>query len=143
MNPNRSINADIEALQRRARQVQADIGKLRGNGNDRSGTVSAEVDAAGRLQHLTIPPQALRHGADRLAAMVIEASRNAERDAQARAVEMARPLTEDPRVVESINVIRKFTGTDLPADPRQATPVVGESNGENFSVLQPVETPRR
>lgn len=62
--------------------------------------------------------------------MVLEASRNAERDAQTQVEKLAQPLANDPRVMQSINVIRHFTRTDKSEDSRQWATTASEQYGE-------------
>ncbi|MEU9509178.1 YbaB/EbfC family nucleoid-associated protein [Micromonospora sp. NPDC048170] len=72
--------ADIE---RRFAGLKDDLDELTGTATDDSGLVSATVDATGELTDLSLAPTALRAGTEDLAAMVLQAYRQARAAATA------------------------------------------------------------
>ncbi|MCX4390451.1 YbaB/EbfC family nucleoid-associated protein [Micromonospora peucetia] len=70
--------ADIE---RRFAGLKDDLDELSGTATDDSGLVTATVDATGELTDLSLAPTALRAGTEDLAAMVLQAYRQARASA--------------------------------------------------------------
>ncbi|MCM0677937.1 YbaB/EbfC family nucleoid-associated protein [Micromonospora phytophila] len=67
----------IAAIEQQFAGLHDDLAELSASGTDESGLVSVTVDAVGELTALTFQPAALRAGTEGLAAMVLDAYRQA------------------------------------------------------------------
>src|ERR1051325_1511725 len=59
-------------IQRRAEEAQAQVKQLRATASSPDRTVTVTLAPGGRLERLTLTPQALGHGHQRLAALITE-----------------------------------------------------------------------
>ncbi|MFF1388456.1 YbaB/EbfC family nucleoid-associated protein [Rhodococcus erythropolis] len=121
--PCRSINLDRPAssfpeLTVLARQVDAEVGKVRARADAGGGVVSIEVDAYGAITDLQLTESALRVGAAALSASIAAAHRTASASAASAAQELRAPLLRDPRVARAMNVFNAVDAFDqAPAAP--------------------------
>ncbi|MFI9509084.1 YbaB/EbfC family nucleoid-associated protein [Nocardia sp. NPDC052566] len=103
------VDAAVEELKVKANQARAALANIRGTGTAGNGTITAIVDSAGHLRDLQLTRDALRWGT-RLAAMILQATAAAEKDATAQAEQAMRPLTADARVAAGLQTMRKTFG---------------------------------
>ncbi|MFE5873921.1 YbaB/EbfC family nucleoid-associated protein [Rhodococcus sp. NPDC056506] len=103
-----------------ARQVDAEVGKVRARAEAGGGAVSVEVDAYGTITDLQLTEGCLRAGAAALSASITAAHRTASAAAASAAQELRAPLLLDPRVARAMtafNAVDAFDQTPAAPEP--------------------------
>jgi len=95
-----------------ARQVDAEVGKVRARAEAGGGAVSVEVDAYGAITDLQLTEGGLRAGAAALSASIAAAHRTASAAAASAAQELRAPLLRDPRVAGAMNAFNAVDAFD-------------------------------
>ncbi|WP_172932480.1 YbaB/EbfC family nucleoid-associated protein [Rhodococcus sp. MS13] len=95
-----------------ARQVDAEVGKVRARADAGGGAVSVEVDAYGAITDLQLTESGLRAGAAALSASIAAAHRTASASAASAAQELRAPLLRDPRVARAMNAFNAVDAFD-------------------------------
>ncbi|WP_188588902.1 YbaB/EbfC family nucleoid-associated protein [Gordonia jinhuaensis] len=125
----------VAEFQRKSAQAQAALEKVRGRGTAGNGATSAMVDAGGRLRDLTFAPTAAKWG-DRIPALVLKASRAAEQDAIAQVQKITKPLTDDPRLRQTLAETKSLLSAEEPGK-RRPRPKAEESEDAYFRNFSP------
>ncbi|WP_442941393.1 YbaB/EbfC family nucleoid-associated protein [Nocardia sp. NBC_00403] len=105
-------------MAQKAAVARASLELVRGRGTSANGSVTATVDSAGRLRDLNFTAVAYKSGTQ-LPKLVLEATRNAERDALKQTREIMRPITSDSRVQASLAAAREVVGNAAAPAPAQ------------------------
>ncbi|WP_280456021.1 YbaB/EbfC family nucleoid-associated protein [Nocardia brasiliensis] len=103
------VDAAVAEIKAKSDQVRTALASIRGVGIAGNGAITATVDSAGHLRDLKLTPEAFRFG-NRLAAMILQATAAAEKDAAAKAKTAMRPLTSDHRVEAGVRTARAVFG---------------------------------
>jgi DNA-binding protein YbaB len=114
MNEDPDLAAAVQEIQAKSARVQAALTQIRGTGTAANGTIIATVDSSGHLRDLALPRNTTQPG-PQLAALILEATVAAEKDAAQQAARALRPLTSDHRVQAGLTSIRATIGTPEPA----------------------------
>lgn len=101
------MNSDFEPLAYKVAEAVRKRSVIRGHAHDKG--VHVEVDADGRLTALTLDDEARYLGPTKLAAVIIEQCREAERSAQPAIEEVMRAVKNDPMSRR----VATFTGTAI------------------------------
>jgi DNA-binding protein YbaB len=103
-------------IQQRAEQAQAQIKQMRAHASSQDGTVSVTLAPGGRLENLTLTPQALGHGHQRLATLITETIRAGHAAAAQQMREVMEPLVGGTPAMEFLSEQIGAAELDDPAD---------------------------
>jgi DNA-binding protein YbaB len=117
-------------IQRRAEQAQAQIKQMRAQASSPDGTVSVTLAPGGRLERLTLTPQALDHGHHRLATLITETIRAGHAAAAQQVRDAMEPLVGGTPAMEFLSEQMGAAELDDPAGslatpPDQPLPPAG------------------
>ncbi|MFG1796656.1 YbaB/EbfC family nucleoid-associated protein [Nocardia sp. NPDC049149] len=112
------VDAALAEIKAKSDQVSTALAGIRGVGIAGNGAITATVDSAGHLRDLKLTKEAFRSG-NRLAAMILQATAAAEKDAAAKAKTAMRPLANDHRVLAGVRTARAVFGQ---SQPRRVVP---------------------
>jgi DNA-binding protein YbaB len=101
-----------EKWKRKSRDLQAALADIKVRVDAPAGELAVNVDAQGRVTGIRLTAQALRHGHERLAEMLLKTIQKSQAAAARQAEEAARPFTSDPDVAATITAIRELTSSD-------------------------------
>jgi DNA-binding protein YbaB len=104
--------------------VTAALQRLQIAKDSRNGEVGVTVDSHGRVQDIRLNPQALELRPERLAQLILETIKSAERDAAEHAADLSRPITDDPRITETLRAANELLGQPVlpgPSKPAKST----------------------
>jgi DNA-binding protein YbaB len=124
----------LEDWQRKSTAVRAALAQLKANAVSRDGAVSVTVDAKGHLLGIRLTPQATRLGEIGLASVLLDTIRRAETDAARLTEEVMRPLTGDPRMIETVEAARQLMGqASQPSASQQSRGMTEEEMDEFYA----------
>ncbi|MGF6884853.1 DNA-binding protein YbaB [Nocardia sp. GAS34] len=103
--------AALAEVQQKVDAVRSALRRIKVRASSRNGELGVTVNAQGHVRDIHLTAQALRLGENRLAQVLLETIRRAEKDARQQAAEAARPLTGDPRIADTIQEARRMTTT--------------------------------
>jgi DNA-binding protein YbaB len=103
-------------IQQRAEQAQAQIKQMRAQASSPDGTVSVTIAPGGRLEELTLTPQALGHGHQRLATLITETIRAGHAAAAQQVRDAMEPLVGGTPAMEFLSEQMSAAELDDPAD---------------------------
>ncbi|GAB3435062.1 YbaB/EbfC family nucleoid-associated protein [Actinophytocola sediminis] len=119
----------VGEIQQRAEETQAQLKTLRARVSSPDRGVSVELAPGGRLERLTISPEAMRHGPEQLAASITETVRAAHAAVAEQMQETLQPLIGDSPAMEflrdQIDVAqREDDDEQAPQDPAEPEPLL-------------------
>lgn len=117
----------VGEIQQRAEATQAELKTLRARATSPDRGVSVELAPGGRLERLTITPEAMRHGPDQLAAMISETIRSAHAAVAEQMQQTLQPLIGDSPAMEFLRDQFEVAQRDEPDDEPDAPDDVHDS----------------
>lgn len=122
----------FEEIGLKVRRVQVAVEQVRATATTGRGAVTVEVAVDGRIEALQLAHHGLDLGPERLAALIMEAQREASRDADSMAQELRRELTEDPRVARVVELVQSTPRVDEPAIATTPARQPAEEDEDNY-----------
>lgn len=122
---------------RTVESVTAALRRLRIAKDSRNGEVGVTVDSHGRVQDIRLNPQALELRPEQLAQLILEIIKSAERDAAKHAADLSRPITDDPRVTETLRAANELLGQPALSGPSQPAKPKTDSQVDELVAAQP------
>jgi DNA-binding protein YbaB len=109
-------------IQQRAEQAQTQIKQMRAHASSPDGTVSVTLAPGGRLEKLTLTPQALGHGHQRLATLITETIRAGHAAVAKQLRDAMEPLVGGTPAMEFLSEQMGAAELDDPADSLAGPP---------------------
>lgn len=99
------FKARAAELQRKGAEAQENLAAVSGTASSKDGAVTVTVGPNGGLTNLQLGHRAVELGAPRLTALILETSRQAQKNASAQVVEAFRPIGEGTEMMAMITDI--------------------------------------
>jgi DNA-binding protein YbaB len=116
----------VAAIQEQAEETQARLRTLRSRTTSADQSVTVEMAPGGRLERLALSPQAMRHGPERLAALITDTIQQAHGEVAERMRETLQPLVGDSPAMDflrdHIDVARREEPRPPEEEPAAAPP---------------------
>lgn len=119
----------VEAIQQQAEETQARLRTLRARTTSADQAVTVDMAPGGRLERLTLSPEAMQYGPERLAALITDTIRQAHGAVAEQMQETMRPLIGDSPAMEflrdQIDIAQREEpqAQDEPAEPASGSPL--------------------
>lgn len=123
----------VAAIQEQAEETQARLKALRTRTTSADQSVTVEMAPGGRVERLSLSPQAMQHGPDRLAALITETIRQAHGEVAQQMQETLRPLIGDSPAMD-------FLRDQIDVAQREPALPAEEAPAESASPESPLRT---
>jgi DNA-binding protein YbaB len=126
----------VAAIQDQADQTRERLRTLRSRTTSADQSVTVEMAPGGRLERLVLGPEAMRHGPDRLAALITETVRQAHGEVAERMRETLHPLVGDSPAMD-------FLRDQIDVAQRAQPPLPEEEPAASAAPPRPADSPLR
>jgi DNA-binding protein YbaB len=112
----------VGEIQRQAEETQTRLKQLRAQVSSPDRSVSVEMAPGGRLQRLSLTPQAMQYGPNQLAALITETIRTAQTEVAEQMQETLHPLIGDSAAMDFLRDQITVAAQEDPEEPAPEAP---------------------